>query len=608
MTDEEILRRRKANEEYWQARARLEEKWMKANLADDAAFNKVIEDYYQKALQGIAKSLSDQYTRFAGRDGLTMDEAKEKVKSTDIKDYEQEAADLVERSKQIFKKKGSVDYSDFSDEENEHMRLYNATMRINRLEYLKSQIGLEMVDSGMKLSKAFGDKLGNDYIAEVKRQAGILTLNLDPALLDNKNVLKQIFMNTNQSDFSHRLWANQDALKARLDIGLTNMLIQGWNPNKMAGGLKKMLSSEFKKATYATQRLARTESARVQFAAQMDSFNKYGFDYVQWHAEPSACKDCQYIAESGKEGKGIYKIDDVPSIPAHPNCRCSVSAYYSQAELDSAVNKEQVETVANSNDPDELMPGVKRGKPMSVEEADSSNANPMFNGTPEQAKKLKELRTVIDETHAAHEKLSYKYMFMERNAERERLREQDHKIIQKHNDCVSENQKLLVKVVPYRNNCQRAAPAYELRRRGYDVTAMPNKGFSSEEAYRYPKNMWIDPETGYAARAELLDARNNKAVTKQLNSVMKPGERGTIDWAWAGRGNDGHIINVERTDDGVLFIDAQSGKIEQSFEEYMGNKTFKKKMNRRTYGVAYERVDDKIIDLRHIDVIVKGTE
>lgn len=339
MTDEEILRRRQVNEEYWQARARLEEKWMKANLADDAAFNKVIEDYYQKALQGIAKSLSDQYTRFAGRDGLTMDEAKEKVKSTDIKDYEQETADLVERSKQIFKKKGSVDYSDFSDEENEHMRLYNATMRINRLEYLKSQIGLEMVDSGMKLSKAFGDKLGSDYIAEVKRQAGILALNLDPTLLDNKNVLKQIFMNTNQSDFSHRLWANQDALKARLDIGLTNMLIQGWNPNKMAGDLKKMLSSEFKKATYATQRLARTESARVQFAAQMDSFNKYGFDYVQWHAEPSACKDCQYIAESGKEGKGIYKIDDVPSIPAHPNCRCSVSAYYSQKELDTAIEK-----------------------------------------------------------------------------------------------------------------------------------------------------------------------------------------------------------------------------------------------------------------------------
>ncbi|WP_225362476.1 hypothetical protein [Lacticaseibacillus rhamnosus] len=64
------MRRRQVNEEYWQARARLEEKWMKANLADDAAFNKVIEDYYQKALQGIAKSLSDQYTRFAGRDGF----------------------------------------------------------------------------------------------------------------------------------------------------------------------------------------------------------------------------------------------------------------------------------------------------------------------------------------------------------------------------------------------------------------------------------------------------------------------------------------------------------------------------------------------------------
>ena len=41
---------------------------------------------------------------------------------------------------------GSTDRSFFSDEANEEMRLYNLTMKVNRLELLKARLGLEMVN------------------------------------------------------------------------------------------------------------------------------------------------------------------------------------------------------------------------------------------------------------------------------------------------------------------------------------------------------------------------------------------------------------------------------------------------------------------------------
>ena len=65
-------------------------------------------------------------------------------------------------------------YSDFSKDVNDRLKLYNATMRINRLEMLKSKIGQEMLDAHMKVNADLISKLSDDYQSEIKRQAGIL--------------------------------------------------------------------------------------------------------------------------------------------------------------------------------------------------------------------------------------------------------------------------------------------------------------------------------------------------------------------------------------------------------------------------------------------------
>ena len=50
--------------------------------------------------------------------------------------------------------------------------------------------------------------------------------------------------------------------------------------------------------------------------------------FCKWHAEPSACNMCKEIAENDSGyGVGVYRADEVPSLPAHPNCRCGLGSY-----------------------------------------------------------------------------------------------------------------------------------------------------------------------------------------------------------------------------------------------------------------------------------------
>ena len=271
-------------------------------------------------------------------DKVDVTNAQKSVSAEDMKRFEREAKELVAKASQLRKQGEFVTYDDFSREENARMRVYNVTMRVNRLEYLKAQMGLFLVDLGSDVGHELAEKLTDDYISEVKRQAGILGENLS-SLWTGKEVAKIIMAQTGSATFSQRLWANLDALKAELDGVIASGIIQGDNPQEMARKLKSQLKDTVKNHKYVTERLARTESARVQFSAQTQSLKEAGYKYCMWHDEPKACSTCQTIAQHKSDyGVGIYELEKVPSIPVHPNCRCSISAYWVDEEAISEKN------------------------------------------------------------------------------------------------------------------------------------------------------------------------------------------------------------------------------------------------------------------------------
>ena len=357
-----------AKNNYWADRIAKERKWQEQQLKNDAAFNQRLQEYYDQAIVQINKDIDNQIDSLARRDQVSYVEAQKAVSLTDIADYETEAKKVVQEANRLRAQRKHVTYNDFSDEVNKRMRNYNVTMRVNRLEYIKSQIGLSMIETGMNIDSDMQSKVADDYRGELKRQSGILNRSAEnTSLWTSQSVAKQITKQVNGATFSQRVWANQDALKAQLDTVITNGILTGKNPRVVARQLRDKVKVTVKNHSYVTERIARTESARVQHSAQIELIKKNGYQFVHWIAEPRACDECRKIAtQDNGFGDGIYRINKVPKIPddTHPNCRCSISETWVDGQRNIALSDDEQAALNNyiSSDSYKINDDLRRNK------------------------------------------------------------------------------------------------------------------------------------------------------------------------------------------------------------------------------------------------------
>lgn len=283
-------------------------------------YNQHIVELYKQAISDIDKQIRADLALSNGN----------LVKAKDMEEYESLAKRAVAKANALRAKGKHVTRKDFSADVNNRLKVYNATMRINRNEILKSKIGARLVELGVDQEGSLTDKLWDKYTQEKERQAGILEITTKSNLWTSKEVQEQIAGQIAGANFSKRIWANMDVLKGQLDGLVSSAIIRGESPVKMAKRLAGMVSSTVMDQEYAAERLARTEMARVQFAAQKKSIIDTGYKYVKWIAEADACRTCREIAykDNGYDEDGVYKAKDVPDIPVHPNCMCSISAHW----------------------------------------------------------------------------------------------------------------------------------------------------------------------------------------------------------------------------------------------------------------------------------------
>mgnify|MGYP001373179290 FL=1 len=264
-------------------------------------------------LDNIQKEINGFYTRYAKTEGISLAEAKKRVSRLEIEAYERKAKRYVKNKT-------------FTAEANEEMRLYNATMKINRLEMLKANIGLELVDGFDELQKYFGTTLTDRTLAEFKRQAGIL----GKSILNNEKAAHSIVNASYQNaKFSDRIWMYQDMLKAELSSQLKIGLIQGRNPRELARHISKVFGVSRNNA----ERLMQTELARVQTEAQKQSYERNGYDKYVFIAEPTACPICQALDDKVFDVKKM--MPGTNASPMHPHCRCSTAAHADREALET---------------------------------------------------------------------------------------------------------------------------------------------------------------------------------------------------------------------------------------------------------------------------------
>lgn len=154
----------------------------------------------------------------------------------------------------------------------------------------------------------------------------------------------------------------------------------------------------------------------------------------------------------------------------------------------------------------------------------------------------------------------------------------------------------------YRHNCQTCTMAYELRRRGFNIEAIPNpvlKGYKKYRSFsRYcvsKKVDWRDrflTEDGKRADYAWSSGIKDTGLEKLKFIENQTDKQGRYEIYCAWKGGDAHVFIVERQKDGnLLWFDPQSGR-RGSWQDF--DDDYVAKMKADSIGVM--KIDDKLIN------------
>lgn len=307
------LMRIKENRKYWREReANQRDAYIRTEDEELAEINRIYDNMYRWA----EREINAFYGKYADAEGIDITEAKKRVSQLDIAEYEKLAKEYVKDR-------------DFSERANQEMRLYNATMRINRMELLKAKIGLKLVDGINDIDKHW-EKIATDRATqEIIRQSGILgkTLTDTETARTAKQIVNADFYN---ATFSERIWSHMDNLKSDLSIELQKGFIAGISSREMARRLKE---HTFKQSERDAFRLARTELRRIQTDVAKDNYERNGIEQYEYMAvNPSACPICREL--DGRKFDVAKMKAGLNAPPIHPNCHCTTAPYINDDEYE----------------------------------------------------------------------------------------------------------------------------------------------------------------------------------------------------------------------------------------------------------------------------------
>ncbi|MDO4595315.1 MAG: minor capsid protein [Tissierellia bacterium] len=306
---------------YWKTREY--ESMLKAKELSNEYIQKEINDMYEDLIRNIQSEVQRQVSFFSLKGEINYNEARKLIEKAEIEYYKK-------KSKEYVKNK------DYSDRANREMRLYNVTMRTNRLEYLQELLRLEVLNSGGKLENGLHNHLLTTTIGEMKRQAGILSENIDIDFINTraKEIVKEDYKGAN---YSSRIWRDTNVLARRIQNNIETTILQGRSSRDFSKKLMDLVKKDVKHARKAAERLAQTEAGRVWVKGQLASYDKYGYDELEVITEPTACPICKKHDGKIVKTKNAIMGENIPIW--HPYCRCSTAAHMDHDELDKELDE-----------------------------------------------------------------------------------------------------------------------------------------------------------------------------------------------------------------------------------------------------------------------------
>ena len=275
---------------------------IKAKIKRDKRYKKIIEELYKKNLKRTQREIERVVSVNSG-DAVSIDDLKKRADADDV--------DYIEELFEDYKE------NDLNYYEKEQIENTNISKRMSKLEYLYAFALLMSFKTSRKEEINLEKHLKAEILEEKKRLEGDYGLK---NLILMPDIIERFYKDKRYSD---NIWGNQQDLVSDLKKGLRRSIYKGENPKKWSKSLNKNFGKIFNNYTYMANRIAVTETARIQIAYQVDSFTRNEYKRAMWICEPTACDLC-----APYDGV-VFDIDSNHELPPqHPFCRCSIAPVY----------------------------------------------------------------------------------------------------------------------------------------------------------------------------------------------------------------------------------------------------------------------------------------
>lgn len=318
---------KKADNRLYNAERKAQAELIKRDLDRD----KLITQLYQESYDRLQAQIDKFYLGYAGREGLTKQEAMKRASDFDVTKFAKKARKAVKEK-------------DFSHKTNSWLRVYNLKMKVSRLELLKAELRLEINSLTSNLDEVFDKARRSEYLAEFKRQAGILGISSSGATKRLEAILDADFYGQN---FSSRVWG-KTGLQAILQRDVFASLNRIYTDMNGYQKEMKLLANKYGTSEYNAKRLIKTEIARINSDTDQAMLKDNGFTHMIFVAESGACDICKPLNNTAVP---IDKVEKgVNMFPMHPNCRCSAYGHIEMKYKDGRSTLDQFEKWDESED------------------------------------------------------------------------------------------------------------------------------------------------------------------------------------------------------------------------------------------------------------------
>lgn len=312
------------NKEYWAARALQREN--EAYLRGAGLSAKMFQEY-ETAAKAIRREIDGFYSKYAGKYGLTYDQAVRLLNRNEFQEWKASLDAYVAKIAQTTDAHTRALLTAQLDS-------LSANSSISRLEALQGQIDLilnDLFDKGVaQMKEEFGDMFVEGYYKkcyDIQSRSGFFN---EIAKIDFSTIEQVVSYPWSGAMFSDRLWQNKQALLFNTREIITQGLIQGKSVGTMSSALSAKMGQSYKNA----ERLIRTETAHIHSEADRAAYNEAGVEEYEYMATLDArtCEVCGAL-----DGK-VFKVEDAkPGVnypPMHPNDRCTTIEHDPDDALD----------------------------------------------------------------------------------------------------------------------------------------------------------------------------------------------------------------------------------------------------------------------------------